>query len=278
MTELDFLRSRAEQATSWPQTVPEGASLVRQAAERRHRRRRGLQVAAAVMVVGAIAAVPLAVRGLDANPPGDRVAGPVSTDGLGVAPGYRPVGVFGLVFEVPDSWGSEQLACDGSPTADTVAFGSGRDCLVLDPPRVSSLIIANRTDSRVADVLDRVDAVPGRYGSVTVEVSAPVRLEGLWTFMVDGGGEKVAVFRSVEAAPAQHAHEHLREVPEGWAAIPEPGLDAEQYRARLVDLGLDVRVIEVDHPDFPSGTMVGLSPDKGAVLRVGESVEISVVR
>lgn len=193
---------------------------------------------------------------------------------LDVATGYRAVGSLGLVFEVPETWGTGEVACDGSPVSDTVAFGGGRDCAVPHPPRVSSLLLTHSTNRQVAAVLDELDLSPAQIGRTQVELSEVREVHGLWTFAVTDAQGDVALLRAKDQAVATHAHAALRDVPPGYVLIDVSGSHPAEVAAELRALGLDPHVARV--PAQGRAGIVGLDPPLASVVPRGSRIAVEL--
>lgn len=276
MTELDDLRSCAQRGTSWPDVPTNGGVAVRRAADRRTRRNRAVLVGAATVAVGVVVLSPATLNGvLDSERAVDPspVSGPPAQEGLDVADGYRPVGALGLVFEVPNAWATNEVACDGSPVADTVAFGFGRDCQILDPPTVSSLLITKASNRLVASDLDRLELTPTRIDDLDVEVSEPARLDDWWAFAVADASGDVAVMKTLDEAVARHAYRALRTIPDGYVTIPLlPRLTVDEVLSRLEGLGLVPVTSGVEVEGAMPGSVVGTEPPVASVVRIGSEI------
>lgn len=273
----------AERASSTASSTEQriSAGQGRPGASRQKRRFVVAAVAAAacLMVLG-----PWGVRML-ADLPGDSMSDSASGGSASeyrVADGYRGVGALGLIFEVPESWSDGDVACDGSPRSDTVVFGSGALCRVLNPPKVSSLRILPTGDqvaasavaaARASEVVD--------VGGVRVRVSPVQQLEdGAWTFSVldehDDLGDLVVIATSQDKGVVDRIRNTLREVPAGWVVVPDLRLaTVDDGSARLRDMGLDVSVRDQDAPGHKPGSIVSTDPLMGSVVKHGSTVTIN---
>lgn len=275
MTDLDDLQRLAQ--SDWPRTSP-GAGPTRQAAVRRGRRNMGATlVAGAAVLVGVIAISPT-MMGNDPSggsvPSQPAASGSADSGSSTSSPGYRPVGALGLVFEVPEAWSTNEVACDGSPTADTVGFGFGRDCVVTNPPRVSSLLITREDNHLVEAVLGQLTLGPNVIDGVQVEVSEPGFVDGMWTFAVAGRTGSVVLMRTENEDVLRHAFDSLRVIPAGHVVIPlMPRLSPQQAQEQLDQLGLETSIVDVES-DAAVGSVVGTTPPVAAVVARGQRVEI----
>ena len=279
MTDLDELRNEIDHLSWPPPPARDAAARTRREAARRVTRRRWVVSVACAATVGVGAVAVVAIDGFGDQQSGPSVTAssdPPAVEDLVVADGYRPVGALGLVFQVPQGWGTGEDACDGSPEADTVTFGEGVDCLVPNPPKVSYLMITRPDNDHVADVLMQIDFAATTIDGIRVEASQPVAIDGLWTFAVANAGGEVAVFRSVDETTADHARHSLQAVPDGWVVIPPvPGLTPEEVWSALSDLGLEPIVRDVPvTDDISRGIVTSLDPPVASVVKVGQRVTI----
>lgn len=276
MTDLNELRERVHRVSGWPPVDPDGAELTRRSATRRTRRNRIAVIGGGAAVLGAIAIAPITLGGMFDNdrdvPPANA---PTGQGSLGVAAGFRPVGALGLVFEIPQGWSTNEVACDGSPTGDTVAFGFGRLCEVPNPPKVSSLLITTEDNHLVTGILTNMQMASVRIGGANLKASDPAQIDGLWTFAVADSTGDVVVVRTQDEAVARHTRQALRAIPSGYVTIPlMPGLGVEAVRTRLSELGLSPVVKNVPANGRAVGDVVGTSPPVASVIQVGQDVEV----
>lgn len=265
-------------ASGWP-PVPTDAETIRRIGTSRRRNRRA--VVASVAAIGCLAlVVPFGVSWLGEDPGNSQ---PPSNADEANEPGYRPtagyrgVGALGLIFEVPTTWSDGDIACDGSPRSDTVIFGGGRDCLVPDPPKVSSLRVINAKADLVADAVAAASSSPVTdVDGVSVRMSPLHQADGSWTFAVLAEqGDVVVVATSQDKAILEQIRDTLRAVPEGWIVVPDVGPQpadaaAEQLRGR----GFTVRVEDLHAPGHQPGSWVSTDPMVGAVVKQNSSIVI----
>lgn len=280
MTELDELRHRVH-ATTWPTVPPSGGEIIRYATARRVRRHRVILVGGAAVAVGALV---FGASNLGGMAHEERVTTPPATapsndNGLGVAEGYRPVGALGMIFEVPAAWGTNDVACDGSPVADTVTFGFGRDCLILDPPKVSSLFITTEDNRLVAEVLADLTLSPRQIDGVDLEVSPPSQVNELWAFAVADQTGRVALVQAEEENVARHAYRALRAIPDGYVTIPlMPRLSSDEASSELAELGLVPVSADAPASELPPGSVAGTNPPVASVVPIGDEVQLLLAK
>lgn len=255
------------------------------------RRRRAQRfVTGAVAAVVLVAGATTAVQGFAGN---DRPASDVPASGdadpvLTVAPGMRLVGIGRVVLEVPETWGTQEVACSGQPVVDTIYFESTSDlCLVyVDQDRTSSVGLfrldtpRGRAEASFADTEESMingmsafrgparcpDDIPTEQciGFAETELIV-VPSEGV-VLTIRAGGDADADIDS------------LRLLPEGYTTVPyiEPG--TPNGPAGNLILGARLRVDQAWEP-APGGysgriPVTVVAPEAGSVVAVGSIVTI----
>lgn len=263
------------------------------AAGARKRRRRSLAAVAGVAaVIVAIIGTAAIVTGQDNDPNGTdpSVRQPVHP----IPPDSRLVGVGHAAIAVPQGWATNKTGC-GTPLADTVIINvtGVPACLIPRPPGVSDVDIsvretrpnypsfthANQIDIDGADARRTpVDCISGTGGFAGPgKPPRPVCTQAIWV------PTESALF--VATTPHAASTERLLDtvhIVAGRVAVPQSNLigDPPGVRARFVRsaerLGLVVETTTKKASGFSHGSILGVSPPTGTIVRVGSTIHLTL--
>lgn len=271
---------------------PPVEGLIAAGSRRRRRRSLGAAVAVAAMVI-AIIGMAAVVTGNDKDANTDRsVRQPIER----FPADSRLVGVGHAVIAVPKGWATNKTIC-GTPLADTVVINvtGVPTCGYGRPPRVSDVNISvrerrpNYPDFASADQVDVNGVEAWRSpldctnvaGSFTRPGTQPRHLcqQAMWV----PAESALFIATTPRASSTQDLLDTVR-VLEDRVAVPQSNLTghAPGIRARFIrsaeSLGLVVRITSRRHSGFTHGSIVGISPSTGTVVRVGSTIHLALAR
>ena len=205
---------------------------------------------------------------------------------------FRLVGAGHVGILVPDTWVTNALDCD-QPTADTVvvngamADGASRLCAVTvtpDPETVQLLegdLAPQLPPGRHVLVAGKASQ---RKGAIC-ELSDPAHCFGEVYFPDDdvsflaesstSAGVDAILDRIVALEPDQvpvPARSYL-----AGSRKSGPATSAQDYAARLRELGLVPRLVAEPHPGWPLDYIVSVEPETGTILKSGDIVTVTYV-
>jgi hypothetical protein len=287
VNETEF-RQLAHRAAAEVDTAAPTAAVLEQARAVRRRRRAGRYavlagVAASLLSAGMVVGLDR-WTGAETDPdpapgPGPTTvtpSEPPTTDGdpikdFAAPEGMRWVGAKDVVVAVPQEWGTNQLHCNGSASAPTVAFPSG------DRDELCGAIFEEHL---------RLDIRSGPSFEVPLACSPQLCTEyplgggeSAWSLdfisshsqlVVPSRGVTFTLWPSGEPYPVKEIFSTVRLVPQGWTTLPD--MPQDSVARSLMNAGFTVRFAEAPHPSLRPGAFLGTEPPIGTPVREGSTV------
>ncbi|MET9316898.1 PASTA domain-containing protein [Kribbella sp. NPDC003505] len=274
MTDLTDLLERT--AAHTPVGPPPLDALRAGATRRRRRRTAGITGAAAVAVAAVVGGTTLLT-----SP--ERTA-PVTSPAPAVP--TRLVGQGHAAIAVPQSWGTNQSMC-GTPRRDTVLIADPTElqyCMAFPVAGVDSVRVATtpRTQFRADETLT-IDGVRAERQRTTcsqdnyrhvLTCSATVWIPSLQVWF--------EAQSSTSAAEVDRILSRIVIVPDrvgvpSYSSMAMP-LSGAKYAAVLRGLGLKVSYRSMANPNYPRGSVLGVSPAVGTMVANASTVTVTVVK
>lgn len=254
-------------------------------------RRRRVAALAVVSAVASVAGVGTAVAFWPASGSSDEPPLVASPEHDLLPPGLRLVGLASAAIAVPQEWGANVNVC-GTPTEDTVIIDLGFVplCGAPRPAGVESVEVGLGEGSPwfdfTADETVEIDDVPAQRQATACQPEPINNIATVCAGTVHIPSMNV-YFRaesSTSAEEVDHILEQIRILPdragvpgykEAW--LPNEPQEGERiYLDMLRDAGLAAEVRTVNAR--PVGSVVGVSPEPGTMLRRGDVVSVTVAR
>lgn len=280
MTEPNLTSLLERTAAHTPVGPPPLDALRAGAARRRHRRTAVVAAAAAVaaVVAGSALLVPRT-----STPPAAPAPAPGPT---------RLVGLGHAAIAVPAEWGTDKSRC-GTPQADTVLVdnpSAARECLAFRPAGVESVALgvgSPRAGFHVDETFE-IDGVRAERQATTCQVSnrstpEPAVCSG--TVFIPSLKVWFTADSSTDAAEVEQVLRGIEIVADRSGVLspwtiggPPTGPLLTSYTPLLAEVGLTAQPKRVKSPNYPSGTILGVSPASGTMLPLGATVTVTVAR
>ncbi len=266
--------------------TPEAITAVQRAVASRQRTRLVILGLATLAVAAGVTSAAIGLSGALEPGPNSSVlltepgqAGTTVHEAPTAPDGMRFVGVDNLVVAVPAHWSTNDVHC-GQPLSDTVYYHSDgqRACLVPGEQHPATLAIAKVSSAFGEAVMQ--DAHPtGELGGMAIWKTDVTTVDDNDLFQQAVGVPDLNVL-FVATAPSRSAVEaiveSLRLLPDGYITVPFDPYWRQDLATTLREAGLHVQVTKVERPELSGGTLVALRPPPGSVIRVGDSVTLTL--
>ncbi|GAA1563807.1 hypothetical protein GCM10009804_20600 [Kribbella hippodromi] len=205
------------------------------------------------------------------------------------APPTRLVGFGHAAIAVPADWPTNRSMC-GTPQQDTVQIddpSAARCCFAYRRSGLESVAVHNDPPSTEfqADetfIIDGVRAERQRGVCLVAQPQSSVRT-CTGTVVIRSMGVWFRAESSTGAAEVDRLLASIRIVKD-QAGVPgyqvldlkAPKLESQAYAAELLALGLKAKYESRKSPGYPRGTILGVSPAPGTMLRPGSTVTMTV--
>lgn len=260
--------------------VPPTSDMIRAG----RRAKRGRRVKGAIGASAAVALVSVAGTVLLDTSPADDHSDPASPTTAAPSPvtppGTRLVGARGIAIAVPADWGTNEVQCIDTPTADTVIFGQPNDqyCLAENDSysavHIDLIKPATRHHLAGASPWKTVDGVEVRRTAVTMAPCRGMCVVAVASIAVPEA-DLIIWIESPDTDEIDAVLNSVQVVPDGYTTVPDiSGEEGSQARSMIEDAGLISRDLPHCGPvdSCAHAGVAGSLPAAGSVVRTGSAV------